>query len=144
MDKAINFSKFKSMKRIHAILRHILRADMAAESKLDRLYTRALVVQCFKAFHGFAQQGDWPTSWPLKHIPDPIENNQLGGTELEMECVLAVLKTKADLLEKSTASRSRAVREPVSDGEDEKEKAPGKIGKNGKRTRRSAPPPAPL
>ena len=122
------------MKRVHAMLCHMLEADMAAESKLDRLYTRSLVVQCLKALHEFAQQGDWRTAWPLTHMPDPIENNQLGGSELEMECVLAVLKTKDDLLEKSKASRSRAVRELVSDGEDEKEKPPGKPGKNWKRT----------
>ena len=67
-------------------------------------------------------------------MPDPIENHQLVGSELEMECVLAVFKTKDDLLEKSKASRGRAVRELVLDGEDEKEKPLVKTGKNGKRT----------
>ena len=58
------------------------------------------------------------------------------GSELEMECVLAVQKTKDDLLEKSKASRNRSVRELVSDGEDDKEKPdkPEKPGKKGKRT----------
>ena len=109
------------MKRVHTMFCHILEADMAAESSQDRLYTRALVVQCLKALHEFSQQGDWHTARPLTHMPDPIDNNHLVGSELEMECVLALLKTKDDILEKSKASSGRAVRENVSDGEDEKE-----------------------
>ena len=69
-------------------------------------------------------------------MPGPIENQQLGGSELEMECVLAVLKTKDDLLEKSKASRNRSVRDLVSDWKDDNEKLdkPEKSGKKGKRT----------
>ena len=109
---------------------------MAAQSEKEKLYVRALMVQCREALHEFAQQGDWRTAWPLTHMPDTIENQQLVGSELEMECVLAVLKTKDDLLDKTKASRNRSVRELVSDGEDDKETPdnPEKPGKKGKRT----------
>ena len=79
------------------------------------------MVQCLKALHEFAQQGDWRTAWPLTHMPDPIENQQLGRSELEMECVLAVLKTKDNHLDKTKASRNRSVKDMVADGEHNKE-----------------------
>ena len=109
MNNAIKSDKFKSMKRFHDMLCDVLQADMAAKSKLDRLNTRDRVVQYLKTLHEFALQGDWRKALPLTHMPDPIEINQLGGSELEMKCVLAVLKTRDDLLEKSKASRSLAV-----------------------------------
>ena len=75
----MNFGKFKSMKRVHAMFCHILEADMAAQNEKEKLYIRALMVQCLKALHEFTQWVDWRTAWPLTHMPDPIENHQLGG-----------------------------------------------------------------
>ena len=120
------------MKRCHAMLCPVLEQSRAATTRREKEAVEAQVVQCFKALREFSQQVDWCTAWPLAHILDLIENNQLGGLELEMECVLAVLMTEDDLLEKSKASRSMALRELLSDGEDEKER-PGKSGKIRKR-----------
>ena len=120
VNQKINFGKFNSMRRVHAMLCHILEADVAAEALTDHLYVRALMIQCLKALHEFAQQGDWRTAWPLTHMPDPISHNPLGGSELEMGCVLAVLKTKDDLKARSKAARSRTALESVSDDEEEK------------------------
>jgi hypothetical protein len=120
VNQKINFGKFNSMRRTHAMLCHILEADVAAETRADHLYVRALMVQCLKALHEFAQQGDWRTAWPLTHMPDPITQNPLGGSELEMECVLAVLKTKEDLKARTRSARSKTGIEGLSDNEEEK------------------------
>ena len=120
VNQKINFGKFNSMRRVHAMFCHVLEADMVAETPSDHLYVRALMVQCLKALHEFAQQGDWRTAWPLTHMPDPISHNPLGGSELEMECVLAFLKTKDDLKAKSKAARTQSAAELVSGDEEEK------------------------
>ena len=129
VNQKINFGKFNSMRRVHAMLCHILEADQAAESRDDHMYVRALMVQCLKALHEFAQQGDWRTAWPLTHMPDPIQHSSLGGTEVEMEIVLSVLKTKEDLKARTKAARAKTGAELVSDNEEEKpekEKAGGR------------------
>ena len=53
-------------------------------------------------------------------MPDPITYNPLGGTEVEMECVLAVLKTKDDLKARSKAAKAKTAAEMVSGDEEEK------------------------
>ena len=120
VNQKINFGKYNSMRRTHAMLCHILEADLAAVTRADHLYVRALMVQCLKALHEFAQQGDWRTAWPLTHMPDPVSQNPLGGSELEMECVLAVLKTKDDLKSRTKAARSKTAIEGLSDHDEEK------------------------
>ena len=134
VNQKINFGKFNSMRRTHAMLCHILEADLAAETRADHLYVRALMVQCLKALHEFAQQGDWRTAWPLTHMPDPVSQNPLGGSELEMECVLAVLKTKDDLKSRTKAARisSKTAIEGLSDHDEEKPEKPDKKAGNSK------------
>ena len=125
LNRSINFGKFKSIRRVHAMFCHVLEADMAANTREEHLYVRALMIQCMKALHEFSAQGDWRTAWPLTHFPDPVNQNPLGGTELEMECVLAVLKTKDDLRQKARQSREGSGHQ-ASNGEEEEEGPKGK------------------
>ena len=103
-----------------------------------------VVLSFMKALHEFAQQGDGRTAWPLTHFPDPIQHNPLGGTEVEMECMLAVLKTKDDLKARSKAAAApRGVREQVSGDEEEKpEKTTFKGASAKKKARQDPSPPA--
>ena len=115
----INWGKFKSMKRCHAMLCHVLELDSRAQTRPERQAVRAQIIQCLKALHEFAGQGDWRTAWPLTHLPDPVEAMPMAGTEVEMECILAALKTTEDLKERSRHSRHRSLHEQVSGDEEE-------------------------
>jgi hypothetical protein len=55
-----------------------------------------------KSIHQYAADGSWKTAWPLTHMADPFVGDRHGGTECEMEAVLALLRTQEDLARKAT------------------------------------------
>ena len=117
----IDWGKFKSMKRCHAMLCHILEQDMVAQSAHQRLAVHAQIIQCLKSLHEFALQGDWRTAWPLTMLPDPVEQSGMAGAEMEMECILASLKTAEDLKERSRHARNKgSMEDHASDDNEEK------------------------
>jgi hypothetical protein len=55
-----------------------------------------------KSIHQYAADGSWKTAWPLTHMADPFVGDRHGGSEREMEAVLALLRTQEDLARKAT------------------------------------------
>ena len=55
-------------------------------------------IQGMKAVHQFVIDGSWKAAWPLTIIEDPIEGNNLGVTEGELEAILGMLRVKDDLV----------------------------------------------
>ena len=115
------------------MLCHVLAQSRAATTKREKEAVEAQVDQCLKALHEFAVQADWRTAWPLTHHPDPADTSPLVGTEVEMEVILAALKTREDLKERGRHGRKTELHEHVSGDEEEKPKPFGK-GKKPKPT----------
>ncbi len=92
-NRAIRWKKFSSIRRCDWMICSILEELDAGNAEL----ARARCVQCLKAMAEFSNVGSWRAAWPLTHLQDPLEHYRHGGTEAEMETVLAWLRTQDDL-----------------------------------------------
>jgi hypothetical protein len=45
-----------------------------------------------KAINQFVVDGSWKTVWPLTYQADPFAADRHGGTELEMQAILAYVR----------------------------------------------------
>lgn len=89
----IQWGQYTTMLRVFVMLGGI----KARMEKGRTQEAEALTVQCMKASHQFALDGSWKAAWPLTTLADPVGKVGFGGTEQEMEAVLAWIKTEEDL-----------------------------------------------
>jgi hypothetical protein len=133
----IPFNRMKGMQRIYLLFGEVLRLILRDES--DQAAAQA--VQAMKAIHQFVVDGSWKAAWPLTYQPDPFAADRHGGTELEMEAILAYIRVQDDLARKaaSYAGKSnglsdeeepapRATAKAKAKGSNKKEKGAGKGG----------------
>ena len=111
MAHRIPFGRMKSMQRVYIMLGAILDESLRGEEDL----ARARTVQCMKAIHQYVLDQTWRTAWPLTFLEDPFSVGRQGGTEPEMEAILAYLRTQDDL--RRRAGQFGEVRDQVSDAE---------------------------
>ena len=121
-NRHIKWGKCKSMKRCHEMMCHVLEQSRLATTPKQKRAVEAQIIQCLEALHEFAVQADWRTAWPLTHLPDPVGAAPLVGTEVEMEVILAALKTREDLRMRSREGRRPEMQEQVSGDDEEKPK----------------------
>ena len=107
VNRFVKWKKYTSLKRCHWMLCHILESLEKNEPE----YARAQVVQCMKALQEFPNTGSWRAAWELTHMVDPLRPQKHGGTEVEMETIMGLLKTRDDLRNKV----HKGVKEMVSD-----------------------------
>ena len=93
--------------------------EEAATSARDRPRVRAALCQCMKALHEFSGTGSWKVAWPLTLLQDPMQRPRHGGTEVEMETIMAYLRTQDDLSRRV----HKGVGEEASDAGDAAEEA---------------------
>ena len=117
VQQKIPFGKYRSMKRVFLMLGEILKSLLKGNSEL----AAAQCVQDMKAIHQFATDGTWKAAWPLTYMADPWDPHRHGGTETEIETILAYLKTQ-DELKVKTGKLGGGHQE----GEGEKPKGKGK------------------
>ena len=110
-NKWIKWGKWQSMRRVDWMFCNILETMDEGKPEL----ARAQLIQCMKTLHEFSNHGSWKASWPYTHMEDPISRMCHGATEVEVEAVTGMLKTRDDL--KSRVHRS--MKELVSEGEDD-------------------------
>jgi hypothetical protein len=96
--RTIPFGKMRSMHRVYLMLGEILRLNLAGEVERSAAQT----VQCMKSVHQYAADQCWESAWPITHMPGPFVSDRRGGSDREMEAVLALLRTPEDLARKAT------------------------------------------
>ncbi len=138
--KAINFDRFKSMLRMLILFGKVEALLWKAQST-DRHVQQAHVqcVQAMKAIHQFNSDADWKTAWPLTFVADPVVKRRAGASEVEMEAVLAYVKTQEDFDRRSKQLANGKMSEFLSDDDDQRKsarapKAKAKETKGGKGT----------
>lgn len=114
--KSISWHQFKSMHRVFLMMGEALRLHSAGQHD----QCGAQLVQNMKAIHQFASDGSWRVAWQLSFMADPFDPHRQGGSEMELEAILANLKTQDDL---STKTGAGGVTKPDKDN---------KKGKGGK------------
>ena len=113
-NRAVKWSKYTSMRKVHYMLCDIL--EILDQGKLD--VGRAKTVQCMKSLQEFSRHGQWKVAWELTYMPDPTGVRRHGGPEAEVETILGFLKTRDDI----DAKISRGMAASVSDEEGDTEK----------------------
>jgi hypothetical protein len=121
----IAWGKYRWMLRVFCMLGAIKEHLERKEHDL----AEARAVQCMKAIHQFSLDGSWRVSWPLTHLPDPVERPKKGATEAELEAVLGYLRVHDDIKKRTKGLSTMA--EVVS--EDEHEEGADRPGKGGGR-----------
>ncbi len=129
VNRHLRWKKYTSIRRCHYMLCIIL--EMLEKREYD--VAQAQTVQCMKCLQEFIKFGSWRAAWELTYLNDPLKVNADGGNEVEMETILAFLRTRDDIHQKS----QKATKEAVSEGEGEDQadrpeagsKGAGKAGK---------------
>lgn len=102
VTRHIPFGRMKTVQRCYlmmgASLDHLLDGNLQLGA--------AQLVQSMKALHQFTLDSDWRAAWALTHLEDPFMPCRAGGTDLEMETILASLRTQQDLRERATRLRT--------------------------------------
>ena len=77
------------------------------------------VFQGMKCIHQFTLDQSWRAAWPLTMLEDPVSPSRVGGTEVELECVLASLKTRDHILARTRGSAPQPLDQYLSDHQED-------------------------